>query len=85
MKKKLTTYNEVAIEAKLTEDVSRRFIAYMKQRWGEIEDEKLKCLTGYAMEWAIRFKYGIEYSSSDNIGKIALHHIDYECYHEEVY
>ncbi len=72
MTDKLTTYEEVAKEYGLTGETERHYIAYMKTRWGDAEDERVKCLVGYAGEWAGRFLSGIEYQASDYVGQAIL-------------
>jgi len=37
-----------------------RYIRYMRLRWSN--EEEIQCKTGYAEEWAMRFKNGIEYA-----------------------
>lgn len=70
------TYFDIANENGLTGKTAERYILYMTKRWGNKKDEKIKCLTGYASEWAQRFANGIEYSSSDSIGQEVLKDID---------
>ena len=70
----MKTYQEVA-DAILTDDVKKaKFIAYMTIRWAD--SEEIKCLTGYAEEWANRFLSGSELYSSDSEGKEVLKSID---------
>jgi hypothetical protein len=72
----LNTYESVAKEYDLNERTTKRFVEYMRRRWGIPEDERVKCLVGYAGEWARRFKAGIEYGASDEIGQSVLLAID---------
>jgi len=72
----MKTYNEVAEEIKLQEPTKTRFIAYMRLRWGDPRDEDIKCRVGYAQEWALRFKDGLEYQYSDLEGQQILKQID---------
>ena len=69
------TFNEVANMAKLDTETRRKFVAYMSIRWPE--EELIQCQTGYACEWAMRFKCGIEYESSDITGKKLLEELGY--------
>ena len=73
----MKTYEEVAEHHKLDPGSKKRFIAYMRMRWGDPEDENIKCQVGYASEWAERFKSGVEYLASDNEGKAILRQITY--------
>ncbi len=50
----------------------------MSRRWGNKEDERIKCLCGYASEWAERFASGQEYNCSDSHGKLVLKEIENE-------
>ncbi len=70
---KLITFKEVAKKHELTEVQTRRYTAYMKLRWRH--KEELLCLTGYASEWAERFKSGYEYAYSDADGRYRLDQI----------
>ena len=72
----MINYDEVAKSNNMTEPIKTIFIAYMRMRWGNKEDEIIKCKVGYAQEWAERFMAGIEFSSSDNVGKRILSEID---------
>lgn len=72
----MKTYNEVAEKHQLQEPQKTRFIAYMRLRWGDPKDEKIKCQVGYASEWAERFKAHIEISASDSYGKKILSSIN---------
>lgn len=68
------TYREVGIESGLEGMTLNRFVAYMSERWSS--DEVIKCLTGYAHEWAERFKECREHEASDFEGRVVLHAID---------
>jgi len=70
-----TTYEEIARDNELDTVTTIRFVKYMRVRWGNPEDERVKCLVGYADEWAIRFKNGMEYSASDLEGQRILKQI----------
>ena len=64
------TYREVGIKAGLEGSRLKLFIDYMNKRWADSEEEK--CLTGYAMEWAERFKDNVEWGCSDSQGQMVL-------------
>ncbi len=68
------TYEEVARKANLTPKMAARYLAYMRARWA-IEEET-HCLCGYAGEWALRFKDGVEVERSDDIGRSVLQSIN---------
>jgi len=68
----MKTYEEVAKKHGLPLDTAKRFVLYMRRRWGDTEDEKVKCQVGYAGEWAERFKSMVEYSASDREGQSIL-------------
>lgn len=68
------TYREVASEAGLEDTTADRYVEYMYARWSETEGQKTS--DGYAMEWALRFKRGVEYAASDMTGKYVLREID---------
>ena len=72
----MTTYEEVALAAKLDSGTTTRFIKYMRLRWPVSEERH--CLTGYADEWAERFKGGYEYSASDLGGQAILRLMQFE-------
>lgn len=65
----MRTYQEVA-DRYLTGIMRRLYLAYMKKRWASTEESK--CLSGYATEWAERFRAGIEYQASDSEGQAVL-------------
>ena len=69
-KKEYTTYPAIADKAGLTGATRNRFIKYMLIRWAS--DERIQCVTGYAEEWANRFKDGNEFGASDDIGQTVL-------------
>jgi len=72
----MKTYEEVADKAGLKGLTRSRFLVYMSRRWGDLQDEAIKCQVGYASEWAERFLSGIEYNCSDNVGQSVLKDID---------
>lgn len=74
MIKTLTTYKDVANEAKLGKVTAARFIAYMTKRWKT--EEEIQCRSGYASEWAERFASNVEYQASDLNGLRVLKQID---------
>jgi len=71
----MKTYNEIAEANNIPEPMRTRYITYMRLRWGNPQDEEVKCLVGYAQEWAKRFLAGIEYEASDEEGKRILEEI----------
>lgn len=75
-REKIKTYEDIAVRHGLVGITKDRFIAYMRHRWGNPQDESIKCRVGYASEWAERFKYGQEYKASDREGKRVLKVID---------
>lgn len=79
----MKSYNEVADAFNMDDEARTRFIAYMRMRWGDPEDEEIKCQCGYASEWAERFIGGIEMGCSDTYGKRLLSNIDPEYYSRE--
>ena len=74
--KELITYEQIADSNGISGRAKERFVMYMNLRWGNPEDERIKCLCGYADEWAIRFKTGQEYNASDMVGHAVLKKID---------
>ncbi len=68
------TYSEVGIKHGLSGKKLSRYVKYMNERWADSEDSKTK--TGYAGEWAERFKNNSEYDRSDSIGRAVLDRID---------
>ena len=73
----MKTYEEVA--KKWLSDLpetTKRYIAYMRKRWGDPKDEAIKCQVGYAEEWAQRFRMSVEYEMSDSEGQLVLTEID---------
>lgn len=69
-KKKPETYLEVADEVGLQGNKKERFLKYMQTRWAD--DEKVKCLTGYAKQWAESFKAEVEFEMADAVGQEIL-------------
>lgn len=67
---RVMTYTDIAHQGGLTGMVKRRFVTYMRRRWPDTEEQK--CLDGYALVWAQRFKDGQEYAASDGQGKALL-------------
>ena len=67
----MTTYEEVALACGLDEQKSRRYVVYMRGRSWRAK-EATHCQTGYAAEWAERFKMGVEYVASDLEGRALL-------------
>lgn len=63
-------YEEVADKAELDQHTKARYVKYMRIRWPN--KEKIHCRVGYAMEWAMRFKHGIEFEASDWQGQSIL-------------
>lgn len=72
----MKTFVEVGIKYGLEGRTLERYILYMTERWAKTEE--LECETGYASEWANRFRIGIEYGCSDSIGQTVLSKIDEE-------
>ena len=68
----LMTYEAIAKAHALDELTTKRFLRYMKARWGNPQDENIKCRVGYAGEWAKRFKAHVEYGASDSTGQAVL-------------
>lgn len=66
----LMTYRNVGESVDLPKKTLDRYVEYMTIRW--LPEQELQCRTGYALEWAYRFKYGDEYSASDYVGKGVL-------------
>jgi len=66
----MTTHQQVADFYILDKDMRDVFVRYMHERWPHSEFGHVK--HGYSKEWAFRFKNGIAYSSSDNIGQALL-------------
>lgn len=76
MTKILKTFRQVADHYKLDKLTKKRFILYMETRWKD--QEETHCTTGYASEWANRFKNNMEYVCSDLWGQTLLDKIDKE-------
>jgi len=79
----MTNYEQVAEAYNLTGLVRAKYLLYMRTRWGgkryktdAITEEEEKCLTGYASEWAERFKQGKEYECSDSVGQSILNEMN---------
>ena len=70
------TYFDIAVREGLKGRTAERYILYMHKRWGVPEDERIKCLVGYASEWTGRFARGDEYGRSDCEGQRVLKEID---------
>lgn len=70
----MKTFLEVGTECGLTNQTLERYVTYMTRRW--IREEEMQCQTGYAAEWAGRFRRGVECGSSDLEGKSVLEDID---------
>lgn len=66
----MKTYREIGIKAGLEGGRLKLFIDYMDKRWKD--EEETQCLTGYAMEWAGRFKDNLEWECSDSQGQMVL-------------
>ena len=67
MNKQAITFSQVADEVGLKGKRKKVYVLYMTTRWGETEYSQ--CTSGYAREWAVRFKKGIEYQMSDRNGQ----------------
>jgi hypothetical protein len=74
----LKTYEQVAESYNLSPKTRQRYIAYMRLRWPDSDDEWAKCITGYAGEWANIFRSGTEYLCVDDEGKKILHEVDWQ-------
>lgn len=72
----MRTFTEVGIKYGLEDRTLERYVLYMTERWGKTEE--LECGSGYASEWANRFRTGVEYGCSDSIGQVVLRKIDGE-------
>ncbi len=66
----MKTFREVGIKNGLEGQMLERYIWYMLTRWKD--EEETQCQTGYASEWANRFKYGDEFACSDLEGQQIL-------------
>lgn len=71
----MKTFVEVGIKAGLKGQCLERYVIYMWGRWAK--KEELQCATGYAWEWAERFKAKVEYGCSDTVGQTLLDQIDH--------
>ncbi len=70
----MKTYVEVGIKNGLEGRALERYVVYMFRRWKT--EEEIQCQTGYASEWAERFKKKVEYNCADSEGQIVLKEID---------
>ena len=66
----MKTYEEVAAYYDLNGIIRDIYLKYMKIRWGHKAEEQ--CISGYAGEWAMRFRKGIEFGKSDAEGQQLL-------------
>jgi len=66
----MKTFDEVGKAAGLDDATLKRYVIYMNRRWANKEESQ--CQTGYAQEWAERFKGGDEYNCSDPVGQSIL-------------
>jgi len=64
------SYKEVADDIGLHGLTKKMYIKYMETRWKS--EEEIQCKTGYAHEWAERFKSGYEFGASDSKGRDIL-------------
>lgn len=69
----MKTFDEVGRATGLDGITLKRYVTYMERRWKA--QEQLQCQTGYAQEWAERFKGGDEYACSDVDGQSILEEI----------
>ena len=65
-------YEDIAKETGLANQTAKRFVSYMRARWGDPKDEDIKCRVGYARKWALRFQSGDEFNRSDSEGQRIL-------------
>ena len=72
----MKTFRDVGVKEGLEGNTLERYVSYMQRRWKS--EEETQCQTGYAAEWAQRFKGGWDYSASDVVGKSVLRDIDSE-------
>lgn len=66
----MKTFKEVGESIGLTDDRLDIYVAYMRRRWADTEEQK--CWDGYALEWAERFIHNVEFVCSDIIGQRIL-------------
>jgi hypothetical protein len=66
----IKSYEAVAQASGLSEDTKQRYLKYMLTRWRDTEE--MKCKSGYAEDWAVRFKQGREFECSDQTGRSIL-------------
>lgn len=69
----MKTFEEVGKSAGLDSNTLKRYVYYLRVRWADEEDQQCKEEDGYAKEWALRFKEGIEFAKSDILGQALLH------------
>lgn len=69
------TYEQIADECKLNNRQREMFLKYMNIRWKNTE--QMNCKSGYAFEWAMRFKNGTAYDVSDSEGQAILDRLEY--------
>ena len=70
----MKTFAEIGIKNGLGGRTLERYVQYMLTRWKK--EEEIQCQTGYADEWARRFKERDEYGMSDDEGFRVLKKID---------
>lgn len=70
----MKTFREVGVDCGLEGKTLERYVKYMTKRWKD--EEETQCLTGYAGEWARRFRSRVEWYSSDSEGQQVLMAID---------
>lgn len=63
-------YEVIAKDIELQDDLIQVYTEYMRTRWPG--KEKQHADTGYAAEWAMRFKQGRAYAASDSEGRRLL-------------
>jgi len=64
------TYKDVADEVGLKGEIRIKYLAFMIARWER--EEQTQCVTGYAREWAEKFKAKLEYICADSLGQSIL-------------
>ncbi|KKN19984.1 hypothetical protein LCGC14_0940370 [marine sediment metagenome] len=70
----MKTFIDVGAKEGLEGKILERYVEYMLKRWKEREE--IQCRTGYAAEWAQRFKGGDEYMCSDSEGQAILEEVN---------
>ena len=73
-----TCYEQVAAHVGLSNFLTSLYADYMRIRFGDHERDQ--CETGYALEWATRFKNGMEWHTSDLEGQRLLRQLAPGCY-----